>query len=81
MRQPILLLGTLLLAACAGTKSAPDVIPYTLDTCIIMDSKLGSMGDPVVRVYQGQEIKFCCQPCSDEFDLDPEYYLENLKRR
>lgn len=69
---------TLALAACTSAPKAPAVIPYTLDTCVVMDSKLGSMGDPIVRVYNGQEVKFCCLPCVEEFEADPEFYLEKM---
>ena len=66
-------------ASCAGTGDAqPDVEPYPLDMCLVMDSKLGSMGDPISRVYEGQEGKFCCQPCVDEFEADPDYYMAQL---
>ena len=68
----------LLLASCTSTPKAPEVIPYALDTCVVMDSKLGSMGDPITRVYAGQEVKFCCEPCVEEFESDPEFYLEQL---
>jgi hypothetical protein len=69
---------SLVLFSCTSTPKAPAVRPYTLDTCVVMDSKLGSMGDPIVRVYNGQEVKFCCEPCVDEFESDPEFYLEKL---
>ena len=68
----------LLVASCTSTPKAPDVIPYTLDTCVVMDSKLGSMGDPITRVYNGQQVKFCCEPCVEEFESDPDFYLEQL---
>ena len=73
---------SLVLAACTSTPDASSersvVTPYTLDTCIVMDSKLGTMGDPIVRVYDGQEVKFCCQPCVEEFESDPDFYLEQM---
>lgn len=68
-----------LVTACASTREA-GVRPYPFDTCIIMDSKLGSMGDPITRVYDGQEIKFCCQPCVEEFERNPEEYLARLPK-
>jgi hypothetical protein len=75
------LCGALIIAACASTKSGADTVrPYPLDTCIIMDSKLGSMGDPITKVYNGQEIKFCCQPCVEEFEQNPEEYLARLPK-
>ena len=72
---------TLALASCTSTPKAQAVRPYTLDTCVVMDSKLGSMGDPIVRVYNGQEVKFCCMPCVEEFDSDPEFYLEKMAQK
>ena len=71
---------TLLFASCASTPKDEAVIAYTSDTCVVMDSKLGSMGDPVVRVYDGQEVKFCCMPCVEEFEADPDFYLAKLKQ-
>jgi Heavy metal binding domain len=41
-----------------AAKGAPK--PYPLDTCVVDGMKLGSMGDPYVFVYEGQEIKLCC---------------------
>jgi len=41
--------------------------------------KLGSMGDPYVFVYQGQEIKFCCSSCKPEFLKDPEKYMKKIQ--
>jgi len=73
----------LALAACAATDngsstSAKGVKPYTSDMCITTDNKLGSMGDPVTMVYEGQEVKFCCQPCVAKFKANPQKYLANL---
>jgi YHS domain-containing protein len=75
---------TLLLLTLAACNSAPKknaVTPYTSDTCIVMESKLGSMGDPIVKVYNGREVKFCCEPCVEEFEADPEFYFAELDKR
>ncbi len=71
------------LSACSSTSGAKSqaVRPYTSDTCVVMGSKLGSMGDPITRVYDGQEVKFCCEPCIEEFEEDPEYYLDQLRSK
>lgn len=66
----------LTLASCAGTSGAK---PYPLDVCIVSGNKLGSMGAPVTKVYQGQEVKFCCRPCVDDFDANPEKFMAKLK--
>jgi YHS domain-containing protein len=53
--------------------------PYPLDTCIVSGAALGSMGDPVVVVYEGQEVKLCCAGCLPRFETDPEKYMKKLK--
>lgn len=53
-------------------------IAYALDTCIVADSKLGSMGDPFVMIHDGQEVKFCCEGCKPKFEADPAKYLTKL---
>ena len=75
---PLLLLP---LAACNSAPKESDVIPYRSDRCVVMDSKLGSMGDPIVKVYDGQEVKFCCEPCVEEFEADPEFYLAEINKQ
>lgn len=52
---------------------------YPLDTCVVDGMKLGSMGDPYVFVYQGQEIKLCCEGCKPEFLKDPDKYLKKIQ--
>jgi hypothetical protein len=44
--------------------------PYALDTCPISGQKLGSMGDPIVKVYDGREVRFCCDKCPPKFEKD-----------
>lgn len=46
--------------------------PYTLDFCPISGKKLGSMGDPIVKVYDGREVRFCCAGCIAPFEADIE---------
>jgi hypothetical protein len=71
-------------AACTGPRKAEtgsELRPYPYDTCVVMDhAKLGSMGDPITRVYEGQEVKFCCAPCVEEFEADPAKYMARLQR-
>jgi len=52
--------------------------PYTLDTCIVSDEKLGEMGDPFVISYKGQEIKMCCKSCNKDFTKNSDKYLKKL---
>ena len=77
IRSPLLALS--LFAACASGPRA-DVVPYPSDLCIVTDNKLGSMGDPVVKVYGNQEVKFCCRPCVKEFEEDKQRFLDKLDR-
>ncbi len=44
--------------------------PYTLETCPISGQKLGSMGAPAVREYDGREVRFCCKGCIKDFEAD-----------
>jgi hypothetical protein len=52
--------------------------PYPLEVCIVSDEKLGSMGDPVVKVVDGQEVKFCCKSCVPDFEKEPAKFLTKL---
>lgn len=54
------------------------VKPYPLKTCIVSGEKLGEMGEPVVFVKDGQEIKLCCKNCRPKFDAEPAKYLSKL---
>lgn len=82
------ILGTISLGlvACstpAGPSSTGNAAPtrvkqYTSDKCIVSDNKLGSMGDPVSYVHNGQEVKFCCTPCIKKFKANPDKYLAKL---
>ncbi len=62
--------------AAQTTQRAPR--PYPLDTCLVSGGKLGSMGQPVVYTYKGQEIRFCCAGCIPRFEQDPEKYMKKL---
>lgn len=56
----------------------PGVKPYPLEVCIVGGEKLGSMGEPVSLIYQGQQVKFCCGGCQPEFEKDPVKFLKKL---
>ena len=63
-----------------SAKSAPAAAakPYPLTTCVVSGEKLGSMGEPVVFVHEGQEIKLCCKNCRPDFDKEPAKYMAKL---
>jgi len=53
---------------------------YPLDTCVVSDEKLGSMGEPFVITHEGTEVRFCCDACVPKFEKDPAKYLAMLKK-
>ncbi len=73
---------SILTVSCAttgsGSGATAGVKPYTSDTCIVTDNELGSMGYPVTLVDEGQQVKFCCQPCVSKFKANPDKYLAKL---
>jgi len=46
--------------------------PYTLDVCPVSGEKLGEHGDPVIKVVDGREMRFCCNDCVSMFENNPE---------
>jgi len=76
---------TLSLTLVAGLAVAEDAkpadvtaTPYPLDTCIVSGEKLGGMGEPVVKVVDGREVKFCCNGCIKKFTKDPAKFFAAL---
>lgn len=55
-----------------------EVVAYTMDTCIVSGEELGSMGDPIVKTYDGAEVKFCCEDCVTEFEGEKDKFLAKL---
>jgi hypothetical protein len=55
-----------------------EVVAYTLDTCVVSGEELGSMGDPIVKTYDGVEVKFCCEDCVTEFEGEKDKFLAKL---
>lgn len=74
----VAMIAALGLASCAGSSTTSGAKPYPKDVCIVTDNKLGSMGDPITIVHEGQEIKFCCKPCVAKFQANPAKYLSKL---
>jgi YHS domain-containing protein len=54
---------------------------YTLGTCPVSGMDLGSMGDPVVRRYDGREVRFCCAGCIDAFERDKDTHWKKIDER
>jgi YHS domain-containing protein len=76
---PMLVLLLLAVLMSGPTVRAEKPKPYPLKVCLVTDNDLDSMGGPVTKVYQGQELKFCCKPCVKKFDANPAKYLPKLK--
>ncbi len=51
---------------------------YPTDRCVVMDTALGSMGDPVEYVHGNRLVRFCCAGCAGMFEADPDKYLAKL---
>lgn len=65
--------------AATGLGAQPQVKPYPLDVCIVSGEALGSMGQSLSLVYEGQEYKFCCADCPAAFKKDPQKYVAKLQ--
>lgn len=56
---------------CLHAVDEVHVKPYPLPDCVISEEKLGSLGKPIVLIYEGQEIKVCCRDCKKTFERNP----------
>jgi hypothetical protein len=65
--------------AAASNARVGDAYPF--DTCPITSKKLGSMGDPVVKLYDGREVRFCCPGCPPKFEADKAANLAKLDEK
>jgi YHS domain-containing protein len=79
-------LTTALLGLTLAAYTAPETAfaaekakPYPLAKCLVSGNDLDSMGGPITKVYNGQEIKFCCKPCIKKFEANQAKYLAKLK--
>ncbi len=52
--------------------------PYPLETCVVSDEKLGSMGDPVVVVIGDQEVQLCCKSCKKDLESNQQANLAKI---
>ena len=62
----------------AGTTAPRPSNPYPLTTCPVSGGELGSMGEPVVKEYDGREVRFCCAPCVPKFEAAQARYTEKI---
>ena len=59
--------------------STTSLKPDLLTTCPVTGDALGNMGAPYVLVYKGQEVKFCCASCTNDFFKDPDKYMKIIR--
>ena len=79
MKTTIAIIVSAFVLGTAGTSlAASKTKPYSKDICIVTDNELGSMGRVITKVYDGQEVKFCCKPCVKKFENNPQKYLSKL---
>ncbi len=64
--------------ATPETAAAIDAAAYPLEICIVTGEKLGEMGEPVSRTYDGREVKFCCKMCIKGFEKDQAKWMKKL---
>ncbi len=54
---------------------------YPLAICPVSGETLGEMGSPVVKVYDGREVKFCCKNCVGTFEKDLKSSMSILDKK
>ncbi len=69
MKTMLCVLSAIVITMTMAAPASAD--PYTLPNCPVTGQKLGSMGDPVVKEYDGREVRFCCAGCVPTFEADP----------
>lgn len=56
--------------------------PYMLTTCPVSGEQLGGeMGDAIVKVYDGREVRFCCKMCISDFEEDQAAGFEKIDQQ
>ena len=69
------------LSAADAEGAKPAAKPYTLPGCAVTGEKLGDMGEPVVKDYNGQQVKFCCKGCVKKFEKDLDKNLAKVQKQ
>ncbi len=52
--------------------------PYTLNTCPVSGEALGGMGDPIIKMVDGREVRLCCKKCVGKFEANKEKYFKKM---
>lgn len=68
-------------AVDAAPAGEPKGDPYPLAVCPVSGEKLGSMGESVVKTYDGREVRFCCGGCVGRFESDLKASMKKLDKK
>lgn len=71
--KSLVLLLTAIVLACSGSHLA---FAAAQTTCPVLDNQIDKR---FYTDYQGKRIYFCCPPCADTFNKDPEAYMKKLR--
>ena len=66
--------------SATGAASPGPTYPYTLPDCPV-GGPLGSMGDPIVKVYDNREVRFCCAGCIEDFEGNEAKYWGEIDKK
>ena len=61
-----------------GCTSNSPAKPYPIHYCLVCGDTVGGTNTSVAIVFQGQEMKFCCERCVKTFRENPAKYLKKL---
>lgn len=51
---------------------------YPLVNCPVTGAELGSMGDPIIEIVDGREVRLCCAGCPDKFKANTEEFFGKM---
>jgi hypothetical protein len=55
--------------------------PFPLPKCPVAAKELGSMGNPVVMMHEGREVRLCCKGCLKTFEMSAARYFKIIDRK
>ena len=68
-----------MLVASKQTPADPAEAIARQSICPVTGAKLGSMGDPIPVLANGQTVFLCCAGCLEAIESKPDYYLARLQ--
>lgn len=78
MKMIKLVVVTLVLALFLSGSALAAAAPQSQTTCPVLSGKINK---EVYTDYKGQRIYFCCSACIEQFNKDPEKYLQKMKEQ